>query len=303
MNLSRFICILTILLAFTALVHGQQPVQPVSNNVTGLTVTEKAEPNRGAGTANLFTRASAPLLETINAGGSDAKQPQVNPADQWHFQFTPYLWIVGISGRAGLSPLAVDVNTGITESDIQLNFGFMGAFEARKNRIVILTDLQYSNLGTDRPSPGPLFSGATADFKTFILEPEVGYRIVDNPETESFFGIFGGIRYWRLKTDLTLNAGVLPGVTATRSRGWVDGVAGVRAKTHLTSKFFLTGKADLGGGGANFTHQLFGGGGFLVGKRYALIAAYRYLDVNYNKEGFLFDMALHGPLFGLGIKF
>ena len=303
MNLSRFICILTLVVAFTALVHAQQTVQRASNTVTEVTVTEEAEPHSGAGTANLFASMSAPLLETINAGGADATKPQAHPADKWHFQFTPYLWIVGISGRAGISPLAVDVNTGITDSNIHLNFGFMGAFEARKNRIVILTDLQYSNLGADKPSPGPLFSGATADFKTFILEPEVGYRIVDNPETESFFGVFGGIRYWHLKTDLTFNAGVLPGVTATRSRGWVDGVAGVRGKAHLTSKFFLTGKADLGGGGANFTYQLFGGGGFLVGKRYALIAAYRYLDVNYNKEGFLFYMALHGPLFGLGIKF
>ena len=303
MNLSRFICILTIVSAFTALVQGQQPVQPVSNNVTGLTVTEKAEPNRGAGTANLFARASAPLLETIDAGGSDAKQPQANPADQWHFQFTPYLWIVGVSGRAGLGPLAVDVNTGITDSDIQLNFGFMGTFEARKKRIVILTDLQFSSLGTDRPSPGPLFSGASADFKTFILEPQVGYRIFDNPEKEAFFGVLGGVRYWHLKTDLTVNAGVLPGVTASRSRGWVDGIAGVRGKTHLTPRFFVTGEADLGGGGSNLTYHFFGGGGFLVGRRYALIAGYRYLDVNYNKDRVLFDMALQGPLFGLGIKF
>lgn len=191
MNPSRFICIITLLLAFTALVQGQQPVQPAADNVTGLTVTEKAEPDRSAGTANLFARASAPLLETINAGGSDAKQPQANPADQWHFQFTPYLWIVGVSGRAGISPLAVDINTGITDSDIQLNFGFMGAFEARKNRLVILTDLQFSNLGTDRPSPGTLFSGASADFKTFILEPQVGYRIFDDPEKEAFFGVLG----------------------------------------------------------------------------------------------------------------
>lgn len=303
MNLLRFIFILTLPLAFTALVQGQQPVQPAEDNVTGLTVTEKAEPNRGAGTANLFSRASAPLLETINAGRSDAKQPQANPADQWHFQFTPYLWIVGISGRAGLSPLAVDVNTGITDSDIQLNFGFMATFEARKKRIVILTDLQFSSLGTDRPSPGPLFSGASADFKTFILEPQVGYRIFDDPEKEAFFGVLGGVRYWHLKTDLTVNAGVLPGVTTSRSRGWVDGIGGVRGKTRLTPRFYVTGEADLGGGGSNFTYHFFGGGGFLVGRRYALIAGYRYLNVNYNKDRVLFDMALQGPLFGFGIKF
>jgi hypothetical protein len=305
MNLSRFICMLTLLLEFTMLVHGQQPVQPAEGNGTALTVIEKVEPDRGPGTANLFARASAPLLETINASasGSDAPKPPANPDDQWHVQFTPYLWIVGVTGRAGISPFAVDINSGITDSNIHLNFGFMGAFEARKKRLVILTDLQYSNLGADRPSPGPLFSGATADFKTFVLEPQVGYRLLDNPEKDAFFGVLAGIRYWHLKTDLTFNEGVLPGVTASRSRGWVDGVVGVRGKTHLASRFFITGKADVGGGGSNFSYQLFGGGGFTVGKHYALIAAYRYLDVNYNKDDLLFDVALHGPVFGLGIRF
>ncbi len=303
MNLSRFICIPTLVFAFTALVHAQQTVQPASDNVTEVSVTEKAEPRRNAGTGNLFARASAPLFETTNASGSDATKPQANPDDKWHFQFTPYLWIAGISGRAGISPLAVDVNAGITDSNIHLNFGFMGAFEARKNRLVILTDLQYTSLGTDRPSPGPLFSGASADFKTFILDPQVGYRVIENPENGSFLDVMGGIRYWHIKADLTFNPGVLPGVAVTRSRGWVDGVGGVRGKIHLTPRFFLTGEADLGGGGSNFTYQFFGGGGFLVGKRYALIAAYRYLDVAYNKDDFLFDMGLHGPLFGFGIKF
>ena len=89
----------------------------------------------------------------------------------------------------------------------------------------------------------------------------------------------------------------------SRSRGWVDGAGGIRGKTHLTPRLFLTGEDDVGGGGSNFSYQLFGGVGVLVGKRYVLIAGYRDLDVNYNKDGFLFDNALHGPIFGLGIKF
>jgi len=303
MNLLRFICTLTLALAFTALVHAQQTVQPAPEKVGEVIVSEKTPPHRGAGTPNLFARASAPFLETMNADNSDAPKPQVNPSDTWQIQFTPYLWLVGITGRAGISPLAVDVHTGVTNSDIHVNFGFMSTFEARKKNLVILTDLQYSNLGSDRPSPGPLFSGATAEFKTFVLEPEVGYRLYDNPEKDAFFGVLGGIRYWHLKTDLTFNPGVLPGVMASRSRGWVDAIVGIRGKTLVTRRFFVTGKADIGGGGANLTYQLFGGAGFLVGKRYALIGGYRYLNVNYNKDDFLFDMALQGPVFGLGIKF
>jgi hypothetical protein len=303
MNLSRFTAIPIFVLAFTAAIHAQQTVQPVSDDVSEVTATEKVEPRRRWATENLFAGARAPVFDSKESSTDTKPEPQGAPADKWQFQFTPYLWIAGISGRAGIGNLNVDVNTGITDDDIHLNFGFMGTFEARKNRLVILTDLQFSNLGTDRPSPGPFFSGATADFKTFILDPEVGYRILDNPEKGAFLDVLGGIRYWHLRTDLTFNAGLLPGVTITESRDWVDGVAGLRGRAHLTPRVFLTGKGDLGGGGSNFTYQLFGAAGVLVGTRYALIGGYRYLNVNYNKDNFLFDMALHGPVFGLGIKF
>jgi hypothetical protein len=303
MNLLRFISITGLILAFTTLAHAQQTVQPASDNVTEMTVTEKAEPHRGAATANVFARANAPLLDTIEASGSNVTKPQAADPEKWHFQLTPYLWIAGVSGRVGIANLTVDVNTGITDSDVDLNFGFMGSFEARKNKFIIVTDLQYSNLGAGRATPGPLFSTAGGDFKTFILDPEVGYRIVDNPEKGASIDVLGGVRFWHLKTDLTFNAGLLNTTTVTASRNWVDGVAGIRGKAHLSKRLFVTGKADLGGGGSNFTYQLFAGVGFLVGKRYALIAGYRDLDVNYNKDAFLFDNALHGPILGFGIKF
>jgi hypothetical protein len=305
MNLSRFITITILSLTLTAAAHAQQVAQPATADMTDGTTTEKVEARRVATTAHLFTRASAPLVKTIETKDSTAAkpEPQANPDDEWQFQLTPYLWIAGISGRAGVGPGSVDVDTGITDSDVKLNFGFMGTFEARKNRLVLLTDLQYSNLGTDNDTPGPLFTRVEADFKTFILDPEVGYRVLDNPEKGAFLDVLGGIRYWHLRTDITFERGLLPNIFVTRSRSWVDGVAGLRGRAHVTPKLFLTGKADLGGGGSNFTYQLFGGGGYLVGKRYALIAAYRYLSVNYNKNDFLFDMALHGPVFGFGIKF
>jgi opacity protein-like surface antigen len=71
----------------------------------------------------------------------------------------------------------------------------------------------------------------------------------------------------------------------------------------LSPRWFVTGKADLGGGGSKFTYQLFGGVGVNVGKRWALVGGYRDLNVNYDKDGFLFDMSLHGPILGIGMKF
>ena len=229
--------------------------------------------------------------------------PQVPPADKWQFQFTPYLWIAGLSGRAGIGTLTTDVDAGITDTSVHLNFGFMGTFEARKNRLVILTDLQYSDLSTEHTTPGPLFSGARASFKTFVLDPEVGYRVIDNQEKGASLDVLGGFRYWHLRTDLLFNAGAVPTRSATASRDWADGVVGLRGRAHISPRLFVVGKGDLGGGGSKFTYQLFGGGGVTFGKRYALIGGYRHLHVNYNKDNFLFDMSLHGPIFGFGIKF
>ena len=303
MKLSRFIAILMLLLTFTAAIHAQPSAQPANDNLTQTTSTDKTDTRSQWATVNLFAGAKAPVFNSKENSTATNPDPQGGSADEWHFQLTPYLWLPRISGRAGVGSLSVDVNTGLSEEDLDLNFGFMSTFEARRNRFVILTDLQYSNLGSSNSTPGPLFSGTESDFKTFILDPEVGYRILQNPEKGASLDVLGGVRYWHLKTDLTFNPGLLAGVTITRSRDWVDGVAGLRGRAQLSPRWFITGKGDLGGGGSNFTYQLFGGAGFLVGSRYALIGGYRYLNVNYNKDDFLFDMALHGPILGFGIKF
>jgi hypothetical protein len=295
MNLSRLINVTTLVLAITAAVHAQQVAQRAEEDGPKVSTSEKEEPVRRLATEHLFTGAKAPVF--------DASIPKPQASDGWEFQLTPYLWLARISGRAGVGNLDVDVDAGLADSNVSLNFGFMGTFEARKNRLVIVTDLQYTNLGAERVRTGLGFVNADADFKTFIFDSEVGYRIFANPEEGASLDVLGGVRYWHLRSDLNFRRTSAPDLTITRSRQWVDGVAGLRGRIHVTPRVFLTGKGDLGGGGSNFTYQLFGGGGLTFGSRYALIGGYRYLNVNYNQDDFLFDMALHGPIFGIGIKF
>ncbi len=234
------------------------------------------------------TRSSQTLTENAN-----------DSTDKWHFKFTPYLWIAGVSGRGGIGDLSVNIDSSITDDNVKLNAGFMGTFEARRNKLIFATDLQYSNLGTENLTPGPLFSNASADFKTFVLDPEVGYRLAANEEKGRFIDVLGGVRYWHLRADLKFDEGILSARSATGSRYWVDGVAGVRGTAALSRKLFVSGKADLGGGGSKLTYQLFGGAGIRIGERTSLIAGYRHLHVNYDRDNFLFDMSLAGPIFGV----
>ena len=51
-----------------------------------------------------------------------------------------------------------------------------------------------------------------------------------------------------------------------------------------------------GGGGSNFTYQIIGTVGVDIHKHYAVVLGYRYLNVDYDKDRFLFDTAMKGPL-------
>jgi hypothetical protein len=237
----------------------------------------------------------------VDPSASARPKPAFAAAGDWNFQFTPYLFMASIKGNAGIGDLVAEVDAKFTDIIDEVNLGFMGAFEARRDRLVFLTDLIYLNLSDSTGTPGPLFSSVKVDFKAFILDPEVGYRLVDS-ENGSVDALVG-IRYWHLRTRLEFRAGILPDTEANRSKNWVDVVGGLRGRALLSERWFLTGKADVGGGGSNLTYQLFGGVGFNIGKNGAAVLGYRYLKVDYENDGFLFDVSLKGPILGFNFRF
>jgi hypothetical protein len=94
-----------------------------------------------------------------------------------------------------------------------------------------------------------------------------------------------------------------PSQEASGDKGWVDGTVGANLRYQPAEKWHLVAKADIGAGGSDFTWQLYGGAGYDLGSCCALVAAYRHLDVDYDKEGFLYDVNLSGPALGVGLRF
>lgn len=258
-----------------------------------------SEINPGAGNANVLaasTSASAPAKQPA------MPNPQSADTDEWQFQFSPYFWLASLHGTGGVGNRTTQVDESFSDIFHALDFALMGVFEARKGKLVVLTDMEYVAVSDDKATPGPLFSNVTAKFKTFIFDPELGYRVFDDPEKGAFVDVLGGIRVWHVSTDLAFGAGILPATQVEASRNWVDAVVGLRGKAAVSKKMFVTGKFDLGGGGSKFTYQIFGGAGYNVNPKVALIFGYRVLDVNYNKDNFVYDMSQRGPIMGLGFK-
>jgi hypothetical protein len=223
-------------------------------------------------------------------------------SEGWRFEEVPYLWGSGINGRVGIGDRSANVDASFGNVLNHLHFAFMNFFEANWNKkVVLLTDLVYVDVRGVRATPGPLFSSVKPNQKLFLLTPVGGYRVLDNSRVS--VDVVGGIRYWHLNSELQFEPGVLPGIDLQEGRGWVDGILGLQGKWFFARTWWVKGYGDLGGGGSNFTYQIFGTAGVDIHTRYALSFGYRYLNVDYDKDHFLFDTAMKGPLVGFLIKF
>jgi hypothetical protein len=247
--------------------------------------------------------ASVHTASATTTTSSESPVPQTVDPDKWQFQFSPYFWLAGLHGTGGVRNRTTNVGESFSDVFDALNFAFMGTLYARKGKFVSLTDLEFVSVSDKKATPGPLFSTVDAGFKTFIFDQEVGYGLLENQEKGALLEVLGGARVWHVSTDFDFGAGILPATRIKGSRNWVDAVGGLRGKMALSKKMFLTGKFDLGGGGSKFTWQVFGGAGYNINPKIALIFGYRLLDVDYDKNNFVYDMNQRGPIVGLGFRF
>jgi hypothetical protein len=89
---------------------------------------------------------------------------------------------------------------------------------------------------------------------------------------------------------------------------WLDPYIGVGGRYNLSKRFkafYLTGKADVGGFGAgsDVTVQTYGAVGCHITRNIYSELGYRYLYYDYNSDGFLYRVSMHGPQITAGIEF
>lgn len=240
-----------------------------------------------------------------SAGGSSG---------DWRYEFTPYFWASGMKGDVQVGNLPrTSVDMSFTDILDTLDFGIMGAFEARKGRWGLLFDSIYMKVSdsatASRTGPGPIGATATANadatMKQTMLAAAVAYRVV---EGRSPVDAIGGLRYSKIDVSANIDASLF-GLTGSAARSgdkdWVDPYVGVRIQHALDERWTLVGYGDVGGFGAgsDFTWQVALGAAYDFSKTISGKFGYRYLSVDYDKGGFFYNMKTQGVYLGLGIRF
>lgn len=234
--------------------------------------------------------------------------------DAWQYEVTPYLWTAAMKGDVQGGPLP-RINVDMSFSDIwdSLDFGAMGSFEARKGRWGVFFDAIYmkvsSSATAQRTGSGPvgaaLTATANAKMEQTLLSGAATYRAV---EGVSPVDVFGGLRYVELDVDAGIDGSLfaLSGTVArSASKDWVDPYVGVRVHHPFANRWTLVAYGDIGGFGvgSDFTWQMAAGANYDFSKTISGKLGYRIIDVDYDKDGFLYDMKNSGLYAGVGIRF
>jgi len=232
--------------------------------------------------------------------------------DKWEFQLAPYAWLAGQKGTVatlpGLPPADIDVDF---YDDIlgNINGALMLVGEARKGRFGLVMDVAYTDIEMEDPTPlGIFYSSMISRTKSWMWSLAGLYRIVENQR--QFLDVIGGFRYWSVDSELTLKGADFPNVfperSVSNSEDWFDPLIGLKGLSGLgDSKFFISGGLALGGFGAG--SDLFWDAivnlGYQWTKGFSTTVGYRYMDVDYEKDGFLYDVAQDGLTLGLSWRF
>lgn len=232
--------------------------------------------------------------------------------NQWQYEFTPYVWAVGQRGDIGVARGPSDQQSfSQSFSDIwrRMDIAGMAAFDARYNQWGLLLDAIYLRVSDDASltTPNGLASLWVNGHVTQQQYAAAGYyRALDGAtELDAVAGLRLNVISWNI--DATLASPLLPDSVISQKfserKSWVDPYAGIRVKHHFDPQWSVVGYADIGGAssGSNLTWQLLGGVNYafrpdLIGK-----FGYRYISVDYQKDGFVYDVSTSGFYAGVGL--
>jgi hypothetical protein len=218
---------------------------------------------------------------------------------KWHFATIGYIWFAGAWGETDIiGPVPpVDLDLPFSTAIKSMKFAFMGAAEARKDKLVILGDLTFIHLKAKEGIGirDPNFLKATLDSATAEVTLLGGYRVIDRDSVK--MDLLAGARANFFKTTLELE-GPRNSVEGEKKETWFDPLVAARVSAPLFTR--LTGSlyGDFGGFGigSDVTWQGIVNVDYQINRKMRAGIGWRYWKVNYDHGDFLYNVHQSGPL-------
>ena len=259
-------------------------------------------------------------LALIGAGTRPADAQDATYPGGAQIFFTPNLWLAGVNSTIKTPlPRVPEVNSSVGPFQVLGHLDavpFLGGVEIHDGPFSLLGGAVHLPVSTDITTRNVLFNGGTAGLIANAGTATLLYRVLEQPTQYADLGV--GFRPWAFTANLTLNPGILPGASATRSANWVDPLIAGRYHIELPSGLLpngfpssgwgLTAYGDVGGFGvaAHSDWQLWGTIDYTLKPWIDLHLGYRSVNFNYQASGGLdlgFNVHMKGPMLNATFKF
>jgi len=241
------------------------------------------------------------------------------PASQWQFAVTPYVWLPHIDASLGFETPGTG-GPPVVLNDIlkYLSGAFFLSAEAAKDRWRLALDLVYCNFSkadskvSTVVGPGgtlevPVNADTTTTLGGSMVSVTGSYALLAQREAE--FDLLAGLRYTHIGTtlhwDFAADVASLPARTGSAAQGvdlW-DGVVGFRGSARLgAGNWFVPYYLDAGAGTSKFTWQGLLGIGYSFGWG-DLLLVYRYLSFEQGDDKPVQRLEFAGPALGATFHF
>lgn len=242
------------------------------------------------------------VVHAADLMSSPVEAPEPEPERRWEVSVGAYLWGAGLSGDVGLpgvAPVSVDASFGDILSNLDL--ASMAVAEVRYDRFGIFGDLLYTEVSASDAGPlGLVDADITNEITIATLMGEA--RVFD--QERASVDLMAGGRLWSVTNEIRLS-GLLGTRSASGTETWIDPMVGVKGSVANSASLFLTGWAMAGGFGvgSDFGWDLFSGAGYEFNDHISIVLGYRGLGVDYEDDGFVFDIVEHGPVISGVVRF
>jgi len=213
-------------------------------------------------------------------------------ADDVRYRLMPYLWTAGMDMEIGRPGNTREVDVSFSDYVDFIDLGAAFVFEARGDRWLVATSFLWVQLGEEFDLPADT---TEVEIDEFLVEAIVGYR----PSGWENVWLVGGVRYLEIKT--TIDFANMNDVSA--SQDFADPYVGIMWEPRRGNWEYLL-EADVGGGiDADFAWSASLGAAYHFNDRYALAGGYRFIDIDFEDDEFVFDGQMDGIQIGLMITF
>ena len=170
----------------------------------------------------------------------------------------------------------------------------MGAFEANKGKLSLLTDGLYLKL------KGGATDNLEVEMQAVVFNLGAAYSVYETPTTK--LSAYGGARYLWMKNDFDFDGRFLSFDTSFKD-DVIDGVVGFRGRTEINDDWYATYFADVGTGQSDFVWQA----GATVNYQFEKFDAFfGYRHMHWNFDGSLVgleNLEVTGPVVGARFRF